>query len=149
MKERSIERRYYALVRGVPSDSGTIEAPIGRHPARRSLMAVVSGGRPSVTHYSVVESTDRLSLLDVKLETGRTHQIRVHLKHIGHPVLGDSLYGGKGELSRELGLHRPFLHAFKLAVPKPDGSRIEVEGQLPEDLMEALGRASVGPVGSR
>ena len=149
MKERSIERRYYALVRGVPSDSGTIEAPIDRHPARRSLMAVVSGGRPSVTHYRVEESTDRLALLDVKLETGRTHQIRVHLRHIGHPVLGDSVYGGKGELSRELGLFRPFLHAFKLAWPNSDGSRIEVEGRLPEDLSRALGRAALGPVGSR
>lgn len=149
MKERSIERRYYALVRGVPPDSGTIEAPIGRHPARRSLMAVVSGGRPSITHYTVLQSTDRLALLDVKLETGRTHQIRVHLKHIGHPVLGDSAYGGKGELSRELGLDRPFLHAFKLVFPQPNGSRIEVEDPPPEDLKEALGHAGLSPIGSR
>ena len=138
LKERVVERRYYALVRGVPSDSGTIEAPIGRHPVRRSLMAVVSGGRPSVTHYKVLQSTDRVSLLDVKLETGRTHQIRVHLHHIGHPVLGDRIYGGRGELSRELGLERPFLHAYKLIFPDANGDRVEVGEDLPAQLSGTL-----------
>ena len=140
LKERSIERRYYALVRGVPPDSGTIEAPIGRHPVRRSLMSVVSGGRPSITHYKVLQSNERMALLDVKLETGRTHQIRVHLHHIGHPVVGDRIYGGRGELSRELGLDRPFLHAYKLVFPAPGGGREltggreEVTDELPKDL---------------
>ena len=143
MKERLIERRYYALVRGVPPDSGTIEAPIGRHPARRSLMAVVPGGRPSVTHYKVLQSTDRLALLDIKLETGRTHQIRVHLTHIGHPVLGDRVYGGLGELSRELGLERPFLHAYRLAFPAPGGNDVEVQADLPGDLSRPLQAAGI------
>ena len=143
MKARRIERRYFALVRGAPPGSGTIEAPIGRHPARRSLMAVVPGGRPSVTHYEVLETGDRLALLDVRLETGRTHQIRVHLGHIGHPVLGDRVYGGLGEASRAIGLERPFLHAHTLAFPDDSGERVEVEDPLPADLLDALGRAGL------
>ena len=146
MKERRIERRYYALVRGVPSDSGTIEAPIGRNPARRSMMAVVSGGRQAITHYKVLRSTARFALLDVRLETGRTHQIRVHLAHIGHPVLGDRVYGGRGELARELGLERPFLHAFKLAFPDANGAAVEVVDSLPRELLAALERGAIdGP----
>ena len=139
MEARRIERRYYALVRGVPPASGTIEAPIGRHPTRRTLMSVVPGGRPAITHYEVLQSTVKLALLDVKLETGRTHQIRVHLAHIGHPVLGDRVYGGMGELSRELGLDRPFLHAYNLAFPDSAGKRISVDDALPMDLRRALG----------
>ena len=142
MKARRVERRYYALVRAGLPGSGTIEAPIGRHPARRTLMAVVSGGRPAVTHYEVIESNERVALLDVKLETGRTHQIRVHLAHIGYPVLGDRVYGGVGELSRELGLERPFLHAHLLAFatgPEPT----TVTDRLPPDLQPALGAAGI------
>ncbi|MDQ4143888.1 MAG: RluA family pseudouridine synthase [Actinomycetota bacterium] len=145
MKARRIERRYFALVRGVPPDSGTIEAPIGRHPARRSLMAVVSGGRAAVTHYEVVSATDRLALLEVKLETGRTHQIRVHLRHIGHPVLGDRVYGGLGELSREIGLERPFLHAYRLTFLDAGGAPIEVSDPLPRELAHALAGAGLHP----
>jgi 23S rRNA pseudouridine1911/1915/1917 synthase len=146
MKERRIARHYYALVRGTPSDSGTIEAPIGRHPARRSMMAVVPGGRPAITHYEVLQSDDRLALLEVKLETGRTHQIRVHLSHIGHPVLGDRVYGGRGELARELGLDRPFLHAFKLTFPDATGTAVEVADSLPRELLAALERGAIdGP----
>jgi 23S rRNA pseudouridine1911/1915/1917 synthase len=143
MKARKIERRYYALVRGVPSDSGTIEAPIGRHPVRRSLMSVVGGGRPSITHYKVMQETDRVALLDVKLETGRTHQIRVHLKHIGHPVLGDRVYGGLGELSRSIGLERPFLHAFRLVFPDAKSDAVEIHEELPDDLVKALQAAGL------
>ncbi|MDQ4095764.1 MAG: RluA family pseudouridine synthase [Actinomycetota bacterium] len=146
MKARRIERRYFALVRGTPPDSGTIEAPIGRHPARRSLMAVVPGGRPAVTHYEVIEAGERLALLDVGLETGRTHQIRVHLSHIGHPVLGDRVYGGVGEQSRALGLERPFLHARTLAFPDESGEAIEVEDPLPGDLVDALNAAELTPL---
>ena len=143
MKRRRIERRYYALVRGVPSGSGTIEAPIGRHPARRSLMAVVPGGRRAVTHYEVSQSSDRLALLDVRLETGRTHQIRVHLAHIGHPVLGDRVYGGMGELSRDLGLERPFLHAHTLVFPVEGADPVTVEDPLTPDLVAALRTADL------
>ena len=145
LKERRIERRYVALVRGrLPADSGTIEAPIGRHPVKRRQFAVVADGRPSVTHYSVRSETDRLTLLDLKLETGRTHQIRVHLAHLGHPVLGDRVYGGLSELSRELGLTRPFLHALALRFPHPaDGREIAVTDELPDDLTAALGAAGL------
>jgi 23S rRNA pseudouridine1911/1915/1917 synthase len=140
MQAREIERRYLTMVRGrPPADTGTIEAPMGRHPTRRTRMAVVPDGRPAITHYTVLEGTDIYSFLEVKLETGRTHQIRVHLAHLGSPVLGDRTYGGVSEISRELGLERPFLHAWKLAFPSPDdGSRIEVEDSLPLDLAEAL-----------
>jgi 23S rRNA pseudouridine1911/1915/1917 synthase len=140
MQAREIERRYLTLVRGrPPADTGTIEAPIGRHPTRRTRMAVVADGRPAITHYTVLEATEGRSFLEVKLETGRTHQIRVHLAHLGNPVLGDRTYGGVSDLSRELGLERPFLHAWKLAFPSPDdGSRVEVGDPLPQDLLEAL-----------
>ncbi len=145
LKERRIERRYVALVRGrLPADSGTIEAPIGRHPVKRRRFAVVPGGRPSVTHYSVRAAGERVSLLDLKLETGRTHQIRVHLAHLGHPVLGDRVYGGLSELSRGLGLTRPFLHACSLRFPHPDGGReVVVTDELPEDLTAALQAAGL------
>ncbi|HEX2294642.1 MAG TPA: RluA family pseudouridine synthase [Actinomycetota bacterium] len=140
LRARRIERRYVALVRGRPrADSGTVEAPIGRHPVKRRLFAVVAGGKPSVTHYEVRVAGERASLLDLKLETGRTHQIRVHLAHLGHPVLGDRVYGGVSELSRELGLTRPFLHARSLRFPHPDdGREVHVEDELPDDLAGAL-----------
>lgn len=146
LRARGIERRYVALVRGrPPADSGTIEAPIGRHPVKRRLFAVVAGGRHSVTHYEVRATGDRLALLDLKLETGRTHQIRVHLAHLGNPVLGDRVYGGVSELSRELGLTRPFLHARSLRFPHPDdGRQIHVEDELPDDLAGVLETAALG-----
>ncbi|MPZ68234.1 MAG: RluA family pseudouridine synthase [Actinobacteria bacterium] len=140
IKGRSVERRYLALVRGAPSaSSGTIEAPVGRHPVRRRQMAVVSGGKPSVTHYRVLGRTEEVTLLEVSLETGRTHQIRVHLAHLGLPVLGDATYGGRSELSARLGIPRTFLHAHHLAFPQPTtGARIEVTDPLPEDLATPL-----------
>jgi 23S rRNA pseudouridine1911/1915/1917 synthase len=143
IKRRDVERRYYALVRGkVESASGSVDAAIGRHP--RTLMAVVAGGKPAVTHFSVIGETDGATLLDVRLETGRTHQIRVHLAHIGHPVLGDGVYGGRAELARSLGLERPFLHAWRLEFPHPsDGRRVEVESPLPADLQAALEKADI------
>lgn len=145
LRERAVERRYLALVRGRPaSGSGTIEAPIGRHPRKRTLMAVVAGGRPSVTHYRVLDGGDRFSLLEVKLETGRTHQIRVHLSHLGHPVAGDKTYGGYSEATVALGLTRPFLHAYALAFPHPDdGRRIEIADPLPADLAGPLETAGL------
>lgn len=145
MRARLISRRYLALVRGVPaSPSGTVEAPLGRHPTRRQQMAVVTGGRPSVTHYQLLEAGDGMSLLEVTLETGRTHQIRVHMKHLGHPVMGDRTYGGVSDISKELGLSRPFLHAWRLAFPHPDdGRQIEVADPLPDDLGAVLDRAGL------
>jgi 23S rRNA pseudouridine1911/1915/1917 synthase len=145
LRARRIARRYLALVRGVPgSPSGTIDAPLGRHPARRQKMAVVSGGRPSVSHYALLEAVTGMALLEVTLETGRTHQIRVHLSHLGHPVMGDRTYGGASEQATALGLERPFLHAWRLTFPHPDDGRmIEVADPLPADLTEALRRAGV------
>lgn len=147
LRRREVERRYLALVRGAPpAASGTIEAPVGRHPVRRRRMAVVSGGRPSVTHYSVLGSGDGVSLLEARLETGRTHQIRVHLSHLGAPVLGDRTYGGASELAVRLGLTRPFLHAWKLSFPHPSsGARVAVSDPLPTDLAEVLRRAGLEP----
>lgn len=145
LRARDISRRYLALVRGIPtSPSGTIEAPIGRHPTRRQMMSVVAGGRPSVTHYGVLEAGAGMSLLEVTLETGRTHQIRVHLSHLGHPVMGDRTYGGVSDVSTGLGLDRTFLHAYKLVFPHPDDARpIAVADPLPGDLVMALERAGL------
>jgi 23S rRNA pseudouridine1911/1915/1917 synthase len=141
LRDRRIERRYLALVRGaMPAASGTIDAPVGRHPVKRRSMAVVEGGRRAVTHYRVLASTAWASLLDVKLETGRTHQIRVHLAHLGHPVLGDRTYGGVAEG----GPGRPWLHAFRVVFPHPDdGRRIEVTAAPPDDLMAWLAQAGL------
>jgi 23S rRNA pseudouridine1911/1915/1917 synthase len=145
LRGRAVERRYLALVRGgLPVTTGSVEAPVGRHPRRRRLMAVVAGGRPAVTHYEVLATDERVSLLDVRLETGRTHQIRVHLSHLGHPVLGDRTYGGAGELAAGLGLNRLFLHAWRLSFPHPDDLRIvEVWDPLPPDLSAPLERAGL------
>jgi 23S rRNA pseudouridine1911/1915/1917 synthase len=145
LRDRRIQRRYLALVRGrPPAASGTIEAPIARHPRRRTVMAVVPEGRDAVSHYRMLQRTDELSLLEVSLDTGRTHQIRVHLAFIDHPILGDGAYGGASELSHRLGLIRPFLHAWRLAFPHPEtGDTVEVEDRLPDDLRAALSYAGL------
>jgi 23S rRNA pseudouridine1911/1915/1917 synthase len=148
LRRRAIERTYLALVRGrPPAESGTIEAPVGRHPGNRRKMAVVAGGRAAVTHYRVLGESSGAALLEVKLETGRTHQIRVHMAHLGHPVLGDRAYGGWSDRMAELGLARPFLHAARLVFPHPDDDRmIEVEDPLPSDLEEVLKGLGLGSI---
>ena len=145
LRRRAVERRYFALVRGAPpAASGTIEAPVGRHPTKRRQMAVTSGGRPSVTHYAVLSGGGGATLLEARLETGRTHQIRVHLSHLGVPVLGDRTYGGASELAHSLGLRRPFLHAWRLTFPHPStGAPVTVSDRLPDDLAAALERAGL------
>ena len=140
LRERLIEREYLALVEGrPPSRTGTIEAPIGRDPRVRTRMAVGgSAPREARTHFTLERSLGEVSLLRLRLDTGRTHQIRVHLQAIGHPVCGDPEYGTPGGL----GLSRQFLHATRLAFPHPiTGERVEVESPLPEDLLNALERA--------
>jgi 23S rRNA pseudouridine1911/1915/1917 synthase len=154
LRRREVERTYLALVHGAPRPArGTIDAAVGRHPARPRLMAVTPGGRPAVTHYEVLATSEGAALLDVRLETGRTHQIRVHLSHLGHPVLGDRTYGGATELAHTLGLARPFLHARRVAFPHPDdGRRIVVEDALPADLdavLEAAGLKNAAPSPAR
>jgi 23S rRNA pseudouridine1911/1915/1917 synthase len=140
LRERRLEREYLALVQGrPPSRTGTIEAPIGRDPKVRTRMAV--GGhfpREARTRFELERTLGRFSLLRLRLDTGRTHQIRVHLQAIGHPVAGDPEYGAAGLLE----LERQFLHATRLAFPHPVGGQpIDVHSPLPEDLRQALARA--------
>jgi 23S rRNA pseudouridine1911/1915/1917 synthase len=140
LADRLIEREYLALVEGrPPARSGTIEAPIGRDPRVRTRMAVGGAGqREARTHFTLERALASTSLLRLRLETGRTHQIRVHLRAIGHPVCGDPEYGTPGLL----GLERQFLHATRLAFDHPlSGERIEVCSPLPADLQSALTRA--------
>jgi 23S rRNA pseudouridine1911/1915/1917 synthase len=141
IQSRQLEREYLALVEGrPPARTGTIEAPIGRDPRVRTRMAV--GGnmpRQARTRFTLERSLPGYSLLRLRLDTGRTHQIRVHLKSIGHPVAGDPEYGTAGLL----GLERQFLHATRLAFPHPvTGEPVEVHSPLPEDLRQALERLS-------
>ncbi len=140
LAERRIEREYLALVQGrPPARSGTIEAPIGRDPRMRTRMAV--GGahaREARTHFVLERALPGTSLLRVRLDTGRTHQIRVHLQAIGYPVCGDPEYGTPGAL----GLERQFLHATRVAFDHPlTGQRVQVSSPLPADLQSALARA--------
>jgi 23S rRNA pseudouridine1911/1915/1917 synthase len=140
LASRKIEREYLALVEGrPPARSGTIEAPIGRDPRVRTRMAVGgASAREARTHFTLEQALSDTSLLRLRLETGRTHQIRVHLQAIGHPVAGDPEYGTPGLL----GLERQFLHATRLAFEHPiTGERVEVHSPLPEDLEQALARA--------
>ncbi len=140
LQERHIEREYLALVEGrPPARSGTIEAPIGRDPRVRTRMAVGGASpREARTHFALDRALSEHSLLRLKLETGRTHQIRVHLQAIGHPVAGDPEYGTAGLL----GLERQFLHATRLSFEHPiTAARVEVSSTLPADLQAALKRA--------
>ncbi len=139
-RERAVEKRYHALVQGHPDPlRGTVDAPIGRHPAGDGRFAVVAGGRPSVTHYDTIEAFRAASLLDIRLETGRTHQIRVHMAAIRHPCVGDRLYGADPVLAQRLGLTRQWLHANRLALRHPaDGRRVEFVAGYPDDLAHAV-----------
>jgi 23S rRNA pseudouridine1911/1915/1917 synthase len=139
-RERAVDKRYHALVQGHPDPlRGTVDAPIGRHPSGDGRFAVVSDGRPSVTHYDTLEAFRAASLVSVDLETGRTHQIRVHMAAIRHPVAGDLLYGADPVLAAHLGLTRQWLHAVSLAFAHPaDGRRISFTSPYPADLAGAL-----------
>lgn len=141
LAEREIEREYLALVEGrPPARTGTIEAPIGRDPRVRTRMSVGgSGAREARTHFILERALPDTSLLRLRLDTGRTHQIRVHLQAIGHPVCGDPEYGGA---PGRLGLRRQFLHATRLAFPHPiTGEPVDIESPPPEDLASALALA--------
>jgi 23S rRNA pseudouridine1911/1915/1917 synthase len=139
MAAREIHKGYLALVHGdLEHDHGTIEAPIGRDRRDRQRMGIVPGGREARTHFRVLERFGGFTLLKLVLETGRTHQIRVHLQGIGHPVVGDEVYGRK---SPNLGLDRPFLHSWHLGLPLPGGEAcLTLWAPLPPDLQEALDR---------
>jgi 23S rRNA pseudouridine1911/1915/1917 synthase len=139
-REREVDKRYHALVQGHPDPlRGTVDAPIGRHPAGDGRFAVITGGRPSVTHYDTIEAFRAASLIEVKLETGRTHQIRVHMAALRHPCVGDRLYGADPVLAERLGLTRQWLHAVRLGFAHPaDGHWAEFSSAYPADLTHAL-----------
>lgn len=141
-RDRTVDKTYHALVQGHPDPlRGTIDAPIGRHPTQDYRWAVVSGGRPSVTHYEVTEAFRSASLVQVKLETGRTHQIRVHFSALRHPCVGDITYGADPVLAGRLRLARQWLHAVRLAFEHPGtGAWVEFGSDYPEDLDAALDR---------
>ncbi len=139
-KERTVDKRYSALVQGHPDPTrGTIDAPIDRHPGSDYKFAVVAGGRPSITHYETEEAFRAATLLDVHLETGRTHQIRVHMAAVRHPCVGDLTYGADPVLAQRLGLTRQWLHARELAFAHPStGAELRVVSSFPADLQHAL-----------
>jgi 23S rRNA pseudouridine1911/1915/1917 synthase len=139
-RDREVDKRYHALVQGHPDPlRGTIDAPIARHPAGDGRFAVIADGRPSVTHYDTLEAFRAASLLEVRLETGRTHQIRVHMSAIRHPCVADRLYGADPVLAARLGLQRQWLHAVRLSFAHPaDGRRVEYTSEYPADLAHAL-----------
>jgi 23S rRNA pseudouridine1911/1915/1917 synthase len=142
-QQRSVEKIYLALVRGnVDPDEATIDVPIGRDPRDRQRMAALASGRPAITHIRVLQRYRGATLLEAQPETGRTHQIRVHLAFIGHPIVGDAIYnphtGPTG--GRQAIVPRQFLHAARLSLTLPDGRRITFESALPHDLGEALRR---------
>jgi 23S rRNA pseudouridine1911/1915/1917 synthase len=139
-RDREVEKTYHTLVQGHPDPfEGTIDAPIGRHPGADYKMAIMNGGRRSVTHYRTLEAHRGATLLEVKLETGRTHQIRVHMAAIKHPCVGDPTYGGNPKFAAELGLQRQWLHAVRLAFTHPaTGERVEFSSDYPPDLQRAL-----------
>jgi 23S rRNA pseudouridine1911/1915/1917 synthase len=143
IRRRDVEREYLALVAGrLGSRTGTIDAPIGRDRANRTVMSTrTDKPRSAITHFEVVEELPGRSLLRVRLETGRTHQIRAHMLAIGHPVCGDPVYGGRA-CGRELGLTRQFLHSARLVFSHPvGGERTECESKQPADLRRALDAA--------
>ncbi|MCL2780898.1 MAG: RluA family pseudouridine synthase [Actinomycetia bacterium] len=139
-RRRTVDKRYAALVQGHPDPTrGTIDAPIGRHPGAEYKFAVIAGGRVSVTHYETVEAFRAATLLEVRLETGRTHQIRVHMAAINHPCVGDLTYGADPTLALRLGLARQWLHACSLSFEHPaTGEWLTVTAPPPADLRHAL-----------
>jgi 23S rRNA pseudouridine1911/1915/1917 synthase len=141
-KERTVDKGYHALVQGHPDPTdGTIDAPIDRHPKHDYRFAVVANGRPSVTHYKTLEAFRAASLVDIKLETGRTHQIRVHFAALRHPCVGDLTYGADPVLAKRLHLTRQWLHARRLGFDHPaDGRWVEFTSEYPDDLRAALDR---------
>jgi 23S rRNA pseudouridine1911/1915/1917 synthase len=154
LRRREVRRRYLALVAGVPRDArGRIEAPIGRDPRDRTRFAVVADGREATTRYRVLATgrapglavdAGAVALLVCGLETGRTHQVRVHLTRLGTPIVGDPVYGPRPALAAALGLARPFLHAAALAFRHPvTGERVAVTEPLPPELRSALARAGL------
>ncbi len=139
-RDRTVDKTYHALVQGHPDPhEGTIDAPIARHPGADYKFAVLDGGRASVTHYETLEAHRFASLLEVHLETGRTHQIRVHMSALKHPCVGDLTYGADPTLAKRFGVTRQWLHAVKLGFEHPEtGAFVEYESPYPADLARSL-----------
>ncbi len=139
-RNRTVDKTYHALVQGRPDPlQGTIDAPIGRHPRHDYRFAVMADGKHSVTHYQTLEAHRYASLLEAQLETGRTHQIRVHMSALKHPCVGDLTYGADPVLAERVGLKRQWLHAVRLGFEHPDnGNYVEYESPYPVDLQVAL-----------
>jgi 23S rRNA pseudouridine1911/1915/1917 synthase len=139
-RDRVVDKTYHALVQGHPDpSSGTIDAPIARHPKHEYKFTVAQDGKPSVTHYKTLEAFVAASLLEIELETGRTHQIRVHFSSFKHPLVGDTLYGCDPKLAAKLGMERQWLHAMKLGFIHPTkGEYVLFESSYPKDLEESL-----------
>ncbi len=140
-RERQVNKTYLALVRGrLQPPEATIDLPIGRNRKQPTKRAVMPGARKSVTHYKTLRQYGGYSLLEIELETGRTHQIRVHLAHLGHPVIGDDFYGGP----RRPGLSRHFLHAARISLEGPNGKRVDVSSPLPSELQAVIDKLESG-----
>lgn len=139
-RDRTVKKVYQTLIQGhIDPSEGTIDAPIGRHPREDYRFAVVADGKPSITHYSVIEFYTSATLLRVELETGRTHQIRVHFNALRHPLVGDLAYGADPVLAQRLEIKRPWLHAIELSFNQPSTQeRITLHTPLPADLQRAL-----------
>lgn len=139
-RDRTVDKTYHALVQGHPDpSSGTIDAPINRHPKHEYKFTVSNEGKPSVTHYQTIEAFKAASLLQIELETGRTHQIRVHMSAFKHPLVGDTLYGCDPKLAARLGMERQWLHAVKLGFQHPtSGDYVSFESECPADLTNSL-----------
>ncbi len=139
-RERTVDKTYHALVQGHPDPlQGTVDAPIARHPKHDYKFTVRADGKPSITHYETLEAHRFASLLEVHLETGRTHQIRVHMAALKHPCVGDLTYGADPSLAERVGLTRQWLHAVRLGFEHPEsGEQVEYESGYPEDLQHAL-----------
>jgi 23S rRNA pseudouridine1911/1915/1917 synthase len=145
-RDREVQKTYHAVVQGHPDPaSGTIDAPIGRHPGPEWKMAIAAGGRHSLTHYDTVELMVGATLLEVRLETGRTHQIRVHMAAISHPCVGDLTYGADPVQAARLGLQRQWLHAVQLGFTHPGtGEWVTFSSDYPDDLQHALEKLRAG-----
>ncbi len=139
-KAREVEKRYHAVVQGhLDPLRGTVDAPIDRHPTQDYKWAVVSGGKPSVTHYDTIEAFRSASLVDIRLETGRTHQIRVHMSALRHPCVGDLTYGADPTLAARAGLSRQWLHAHRLSFLHPRTEQeVSFVSDYPDDLEKAI-----------
>jgi 23S rRNA pseudouridine1911/1915/1917 synthase len=141
-RDRAVHKIYHAIIQGQPDPSeGTLDAPIGRHPKAEFKFAIVEGGKPSITHYKTLELFPASTLCEVNLETGRTHQIRVHFAAFKHPLLGDTMYGADPKLAKSLGLTRQWLHAKELGFTHPiTAKQIDLVSEYPADLTAVLER---------